>query len=179
MFKIGSKLHYDAEIESMCWTHIPTQTHTQRVCYTLQSNTDREPVCFPSVSLFQSTELFPVVSAGGISLTLNWFVTVPLPFWSPWHKNTNVFLQQNFFLVIFGQVCIETVGSFCNKHNLIRSFWILLQSYSSISWIQFKIQCFFNWSWRNMKSNVPCPVLLQYLSFSGTCEVCFSPHQRL
>lgn len=126
----------------MCWTHILTQTHTQRVCYTLQSNTDREPVCFPSVSLFQSTELFSFVSAGGISLSLNWFVTVPLPFWSPWHKNTNVFLQQNFFLVIFGQVCVKTVGSFCNKHDLIGSFWILLQSYSSILWIQFKIQSF-------------------------------------
>lgn len=58
---------------SVCVSHVldtHTKTHTQRACYTLQSNTDGEPVCFPSVSSFQSTELFSLFPDGGISLSL-------------------------------------------------------------------------------------------------------------
>lgn len=42
--------YINAGMVPMCWTQVTTDTHKERLCYSLQSNTDREPVCFPSVS---------------------------------------------------------------------------------------------------------------------------------
>lgn len=134
-------------------THTEADAHIHRACYTLQSNIDGEPVCFPSVSPFQFTELFSVFSAGGISVSLNWFVTVPLPFWSPWHKNTNMcWFNTTFFRVFFG-VYIKTVGSTCNNQNL----WIWLHHVLPHCVCQSQI-VFLNWI--NVIGNVPMICLI-------------------